>query len=148
MSVSKARILMLLLAKIPQKTGFDVKRLVSCLHECLSSEVPLPFGTFSSILCLSTHLYTADRITPIELSELVVPLVQHAWNFLSSCEPKYHVETVRALWQLQTTMTPSRRDIEAAICALILERDTFGTLQRACRLGTKLRRAMVSQPAG
>ncbi|KAH8890997.1 hypothetical protein GQ53DRAFT_688145 [Thozetella sp. PMI_491] len=124
---AKSRILMLLLAKTPQKAVADVKPLLASLHQCLSSAVAVSFPTFSSGLCLSTHLYAASRITSIELSELVVPLVRHAWTFLSSSEPKYHVETVRSLWQLQTALTPSNRDIEAAICSLMLENDTFGT---------------------
>ena len=123
----KARILMLVLAKTPETANFDIERLLSCLHECLSSEGALPFGTFSAILSLSTHLHAADRISAIDLSELVAPLVRHAWFFLSSSEPKYHVETVRSLWRLQTALTPAHRDIEAAICSLMLEKDVFGT---------------------
>lgn len=123
----KSRILLLLLSKIPQKLPFDVSSLLSALHECLSSQGPLPFSTFSSMLALSTHLHTTNRISNIELSELVGPLVRRAWFFLSASEPKYHVETVRNLWLLQTALTPQNRDIEAAICNLMLENDTTGT---------------------
>lgn len=54
-------------------------------------------------------------------------LVRHAWSFLSASEPKYHVETVRNLWVLQTALTPLNRDIEAAICSLMLQHDSQGT---------------------
>jgi hypothetical protein len=72
-------------------------------------------------------MYSTNRITAIELSDLVVPLVRHAWRYLSASEPKYHVETVRSLWQLQSALTPANRDIEAAICSLLLQHDTAGT---------------------
>lgn len=123
----KSRILLLLLSKIPQKVTFDVGLLVSSLRLCLASQGPLPFNTFSSTLSLSTQLHTTNRITSDELSELVAPLVRHAWSFLSASEPKYHVETVRNLWLLQTALTPQNRDIEAAICSLMLENDSTGT---------------------
>lgn len=122
----KSRILMLLLSKTPQESFFDASQLLASLHGCLSSKVPLPFTTYSCMLSLSTHLYTANRISVVELSALVTPLVRHAWSFLSASEPKYHVETVRSLWVLQTALTPSNRDVEAAICSLMLEKDTAG----------------------
>lgn len=123
----KSRILMLLLSKTPQELYLDTAPLLASLHACLSSGAPVPFTTHSSVLSLSTHLYTANRITTVELPELVTPLVRHAWSFLSASEPKYHVETVRNLWVLQTALTPANRDVEAAICSLILEKDTVGT---------------------
>lgn len=122
----KSRILLLLLSKIPHTAEFDVGTLLSSLHRCLSSENVLPFSTFSATLSLSSDLHSTNRITTVQLSDLVDPLVRHAWAYLSASEPKYHVETVRSLWILQTALTPQNRDIEAAICRLILEKDTTG----------------------
>ena len=48
-------------------------------------------------------------------------------SYLSASQPKYHVETVRCLWQLQTALTITNREIEAAICSLMVEQDTSGT---------------------
>lgn len=125
----KSRILMLLLSKTPQESFLDTEQLLSSLHGCLAEAV-VPFVTYSSILSLSTHLYMANRISTQQLSELVTPLVRHAWSFLSALEPKYHVETVRSLWVLQTALTPANRDIEAAICTLMLQKDTVGTFSQ------------------
>jgi hypothetical protein len=124
---AEGRILILLLSKLPETSWFDVSELLAALHECLRSDGPIPFVTYSSILSLSSHMYSANRITAIELSDLVVPLVRHAWVYLSASEPKYHVETVRSLWLLQSALTPLNRDIEAAICSLMFEADTAGT---------------------
>ncbi|KAK0632390.1 Dopey, N-terminal-domain-containing protein [Immersiella caudata] len=125
----KSRILMLLLSKTPQESFLDTDKLLTALNNCLSG-ASVHFATYSSVLSLSTHLYTTTRISTVELSDLVTPLIRHAWLFLSASEPKYHVETVRSLWVLQTALTPSNRDVEAAICALILENDTVGTFAR------------------
>jgi hypothetical protein len=126
----KSRVLILLVSKTPEKSLLDTDKLLAALHDCLCSDTLIPFNTYYSIVSLSSHLYSANRITPLELSNLVVPLVRHAWAFLAASEPKYHVETVRSLWLLQSALTPSNRDIEAAICSLMLENDTTGTFAR------------------
>ncbi|KAK4128572.1 hypothetical protein N657DRAFT_686083 [Parathielavia appendiculata] len=124
---AKSRILVLLLSKLPETLSFGTSKLLAALHDCLESDEPIPFITYSSILSLSSHTYATNRITAIEFSNLVVPLVRHAWVYLSASEPKYHVEAVRSLWLLQSALTPSNRDIEATICSLMLEADTAGT---------------------
>lgn len=121
----KCRVLMLLISKTPPDTPFDNARLLAALHTRVSEE-SLRFVTYSSILSLSTHLYSSGRITHNDLSDLVSPLVRHAWSFLSASEPRYHVETVRSLWLLQTILTPENRDIEAAICSLMGQNDVNG----------------------
>ncbi|KAK4186144.1 protein dopey [Podospora australis] len=123
---AKTRLLNLVLSKAPQKSFLDSKKILAALHNCLSGGAAIRFSTYSSAISLSSHLYSLNRITPVELSELVVPIVRHAWSFLGASEPKYHVETVRSLWLLQTALTPMNRDIEAAICSLMLENDTAG----------------------
>ncbi|KAK4252286.1 Dopey, N-terminal-domain-containing protein [Corynascus novoguineensis] len=123
----KSRILVLLLPKAPPASSFDTQKLLSAIHDCLRADEPIPFNTYSSVLSLSSHVFTAGRMTAVELSDLVVPLVRHAWANLSAAEPKYHVETVRSLWLLQSALSPLNRDIEAAICSLMLQKDVAGT---------------------
>ncbi|KAH9909028.1 Dopey, N-terminal-domain-containing protein [Xylariomycetidae sp. FL2044] len=123
---SRGRALALLLAKTPPDYALDTERLLSSMHSRLSSP-SVPFTLFKSIISLSTQLYSGDRVSTDALSDLVQPLIYHAWAFLSMSEPKYHVETVRCLWQLQTALTVSNRDIEAAISELMLKGDTAGT---------------------
>ncbi|KAK5990439.1 Protein dopey [Cladobotryum mycophilum] len=120
----RIRILLLVLAKVPKTYRFDEKRLLSNVHEQLSRKARLSFSDFSSILHLVTQLYSAERLSAVELTELINPLVGHAWVYLSASEPKYHVETVRCLWHLQTTLTTSRRDIEASLASILINRKT------------------------
>ncbi|KAK2009636.1 hypothetical protein LZ32DRAFT_620518 [Colletotrichum eremochloae] len=124
---AKGRVLITLLLKVPTTYQLDTVYLLSCLHERLRHSDKLSFTSFNSILYLSAHLYSAERIELPDLTELVSPLVRQAWEFLSASEPKYHVETVRSLWQLQAALTSQNRDIEAALASLIIENDIQGS---------------------
>lgn len=123
---NKSRVLALLLSKAPTEYSINTKKLVSSLRRRLSGN-NLPFISFKSVLSLSTQLYNGERISLASLSELVEPLVRHAWGYLSLSEPKYHVETVRCLWQLQSALSLSNREIEATISELMLKNDTAGS---------------------
>ncbi|KAI1779804.1 putative regulator of reproduction dopa [Hypoxylon cercidicola] len=122
----RSRVLGLILSKIPYEYPIDTEKLLSTIQARLSTP-NVTFVSFKSILSLSTQLYTSERIPVTCLSDLIQPLVRHAWGFLSLSEPKYHVETVRCLWQLQTALTASNRDIEAVIADLMLKDGTTGT---------------------
>lgn len=115
------RVLLLILLKVPRTYRFDEITLVSSLKAKLVQKRPLRFSDFSSILHLIAQLHYVERVSTSELSELVHPLVQHAWSYLSASEPKYHVETVRCLWQLQSALSLSRRDVEASLASILVK---------------------------
>ena len=123
----KSRLLVMMLVKVPKVASLDVSTLLSSMHSKLTSPSQLPFLAFTSITSLATNLYSTSYITPVELSGLVDPLVRKAWSYLSASHPKYHVETVRCLWQLQTTLSLSSHEVEASICSLMAEHDMNGT---------------------
>jgi hypothetical protein len=122
-----SRLLVTMLAKIPPSRSLEAKRILSSMHNRLCSPTQLPFQAFSSIISIATSIYSAACLTPLELSSLVDPLVRLAWTYLSASHPKYHVETVRCLWQLQTTLTLSNHEIEASICSVMIEHEFDGT---------------------
>lgn len=123
----KTRLLIVLLAKVPRVGSLDVSGLLKSMHSKLSMPSQIPFLAFTSIVSLCTSLYSNHYISLSQLSSLVDPLVRLAWSYLSASHPKYHVETVRSLWQLQTTLTLENHDIEASICNLMMEHDLNGT---------------------
>ena len=123
----KVRILVILLNKSPKTDSLDIEKLLSSIHKCLSGWVHLPFTAYTSAISLVTALYPLSYISHADLSSLVEPLVRLAWSHLSASNPKYHVETVRGLWQLQTSLSNSNHEIEAAICKLMTEHDVSGT---------------------
>jgi hypothetical protein len=123
----KSKLLVMILGKVPRVSGLNVENLLVSMHNRLESPSQLPFSTFTSINSLATSLYTASYISGVDLSSLIAPLVRVAWSYLSASYPKYHVEAVRCLWQLQTTLSLSNREIEASICSLMIEHDYNGT---------------------
>jgi hypothetical protein len=123
----KSRLLVMMLAKVPKVPTLDISTLLSSMHSRLTAPFQLPFLAFTSITSLATNLYSTSYITAADLSGLVDPLVRQAWSYLSASHPKYHVETVRCLWQLQTTLSLSSHEVEACICSLMAEHDMNGT---------------------
>jgi Dopey, N-terminal len=123
----KTRLLVVLLKKSLKTDSLDVDRLLLSVHDKLSSSAQLPFSIFTSIITLITVLYSRSYISQEDMSGLINPLVCLAWSYLSASHPKYHVETVRNLWQLQSCLSLSNREIEAAICNLITKADISGT---------------------
>lgn len=122
----KTRLLVMMLTKLPKATSLDADRLLSSMQKSLNSATQLPFATFTSIISLATCLYSASYMNLINLSKLIEPLVCLAWSYLHASCPKYHVETVRCLWQLQTCLSFTNREIEASLCSLMIRKDTNG----------------------
>lgn len=114
-----ARILITALGKMPSHYYLDIASLMAFLRGRMESTEAMPFSHFSPMVQLSTELQAAERISSSELSDLATLLVRHAWSYLSASEPKFHVETVRCLWQLQTALSPSSREIEAGLASLV-----------------------------
>ncbi|KAG6001001.1 hypothetical protein E4U54_001206 [Claviceps lovelessii] len=118
---ARVRILGLVLSKTPSSYHFAAEHVITYIKTKLAKDAPILFSQFSALVQLSTQLHLSNRIDGTQLSELIIPLVHHAWTFLSPSEPKFHVETVRCLWQLQTSLTTSCRDVEAAVSALMAQ---------------------------
>jgi hypothetical protein len=72
------------------------------------------------LLALQTALPSRPHIASGQLSELVHPLVQYFWRYLSPTLPKYHVETARSLLQLHS-IAPASRMVESAIASIVVE---------------------------
>ncbi|KAI9795800.1 MAG: hypothetical protein M1833_006821 [Piccolia ochrophora] len=135
---SATKLLTVLLRKTPGTEGLDSEELFSVLQEKLSSSLSsgsdsLPFPTLSAITstvtCLSQSL--GDRVlqqdTGYQQRHLTPLLVRHLWTHLSPWNPKYHVESVACIWELQSTVARNEALIEATICGLISEDSIHGT---------------------
>jgi hypothetical protein len=123
----KSKQLVMILSKVPKSGTLNVAKLLLSMQNRLSAPSQVPFQVLTSITSLATSLYSNSYISGAELSDLVEPLVRQAWLYLSAFQPKYHVEAVRCLWQLQTALSLSNHEIEAAICTLMTEHDLSGT---------------------
>lgn len=123
----KSKLLVVMLRKVPRASTLDVKSILSSMHRSLTSPSQLPFHIYTTVISLAASLYSSAYITAMDLSSLVSPLVRLAWSYLSASHPKYHVETVRCLWQLQSALSLENREIEASLCSLMAEHDLTGT---------------------
>ena len=123
----KTKLLVVMLSKVPKVGSLDVDEILSSLHNRMEEPSRLPFLAFTSITSLVTALYSVYYISAANLSNLVDPLVRLAWSYLGASHPKYHVEAVRCLWQLQMVLSLSNREIEASICSIMVEHDLNGT---------------------
>lgn len=123
----KTKLLVMILKKIPKTESLDVANILSSVHSKMAKPSQLPFVAFTSIVSLATNLFSSAYLSKKDLSDLIDPLVRLAWSYLSAAQPKYHVETVRCLWQLQKSLTLSNREVESTICSLMLQHDVKGT---------------------
>jgi hypothetical protein len=123
----KTRILLSLLAKTPLDCSMDIGRIFASITARLSDASTVSFTTLASFLQIAMHACAAERLSQADLSRLTPSLVRHAWTFLTVSDPKYHVETTRSLWQLQTALGHGSHDIEAAICSIVVRNDNKGT---------------------
>ncbi|QDS71284.1 hypothetical protein FKW77_001115 [Venturia effusa] len=123
-----ARVLCNLLQKVPGVTPMlrEVD-LQSTLQNSLAIDTskqmnPIEFPTVSAVTMLlaTTQSITTEEpymATP-DFLKIQHGLVRLLWIHLSSGNPKYHVEAVRCLWQLEA-ISPSSRYIEASITDLL-----------------------------
>lgn len=122
------RVLCILLQKVPGVTPMlrEVD-LQSSLQHTLAIDTSeqkklIEFPTVSAItmlLATTQSMTTEDQyIATTELLQIQHALVQLLWDYLSPGSPKYHVEAVRCLWQLEAS-SPSSRYVEASITDLL-----------------------------
>ncbi|TLD19463.1 cellular morphogenesis regulator dopa [Venturia nashicola] len=122
------RIICILVQKVPGVTTMlrEVD-LQSSLQDTLAINAPeqtrrIEFPTVSAmtmLLSATQFITTEDRyMNTTELLQIQHALVHLLWNHLIPGSPKYHVEAVRCLWQLEAN-SPSSRYVEAAITDLL-----------------------------
>ena len=139
------KLLIALLRKTPERDLPLAADLFPIFHQTLTSsssshDRPLPFPTFSALVSIinALSIVSSPGVDP-PISELIPALVRQAWFHLSPWRPKYHVEVVRCLWQLQSAMGDEDHCIEAALCTLMVEHDINGTFgARSAMPGRKL----------
>ncbi|KAK8155564.1 Dopey, N-terminal-domain-containing protein [Phyllosticta citribraziliensis] len=129
---TSTRLLSNILSKVTNPGDQDRDRFLSAFHACLdgqpnASESSVPFPAILAITTVMAALQASCRphnyFPQEQLPELVNQLVRATWFYLSPFRPKYHVEAVRCLWQLQA-MTASDHLVEAAITSLMLQDPT------------------------
>jgi Dopey, N-terminal len=128
----RTKLFVTLLSKAPSSETLKNANLFSTFQQLLEPPALnsrcLPFSTFSAVISSVCSLHTRSYLSSDQVSELTPWLVRQAWGYISPTNPKYHLETVRCLWQLQSAISPYSHGIEAAISTIMTENDVSGTL--------------------
>ncbi|KAK4556391.1 hypothetical protein LTR86_006535 [Recurvomyces mirabilis] len=104
-----------LLVSLRAKLGDDLEtapvRLFSTLNEYLqpinAEGRTVPVRVLSSVTNLLASGGGVALASAPQLLHLVKPLATHLWSHLSPRRPKYHVEVVKCLWQVERAVAPS-----------------------------------------
>jgi hypothetical protein len=79
------------------------------LFEITKPSYAIPFPIVSSIVSLISALGTSQISAPViprhYIADLIPMIVVHAWQYLSPSSPKYNVEAVRSIWQLEELLS-------------------------------------------
>ena len=119
-------LLLILHAKVPQSKTLGQAGLsgpiIQKLDAATTESRTLSFPTISSIMSLITNLGSDNHNQPVvtrtEIRELASTLTSQLWRYLSPSLPKYHVEAVKLIWQLQDYTFPDDC-LQASLTALV-----------------------------
>lgn len=99
----------ILYSKVPGKLMQGVDHVQQAVETALiaasDAGARMPFPTIASIVALFVMLRSEGRMIPENLLRLEPALTDQLWYQLSPALPKYHVEAVKSLWQLEDLMT-------------------------------------------
>ncbi|GIZ38144.1 hypothetical protein CKM354_000156700 [Cercospora kikuchii] len=119
----------LLLALLDKASSVDVLR-YSNIGDALRASFPtsgaaaaydIPFAIVNHSVLLVAALASAKSrpyLDTARVESLVPGLATYLWTFMSPEQPKYHVEAVRAFWQLEDLVAPSDA-VRSSLTALI-----------------------------
>ncbi|KAG0158259.1 hypothetical protein PDIDSM_5772 [Penicillium digitatum] len=120
-------ILVTLLKKLPKSRVLRDRRLYGALSRrlCLGKDKPTTasFCVISTIASTVTSLFFIQTpgfyISYEDACDLIAPLVNQLWWYLSPLSPKFHVEAVRCLWLLHSVSWIDHL-VEASLAALMV----------------------------
>ncbi|KAI5797878.1 Dopey, N-terminal-domain-containing protein [Peziza echinospora] len=105
------RILVHIMKKVP-RADWSQQPLVIAIKKALSTEDGR-FPTLQGSANAVAAMYAKGYLGKSDIDNLIYPIVERIWGYLSPETPKYHVEAVRTLWVLQDVLDDRR--VEAAI---------------------------------
>lgn len=120
------RLMVQIFKKVPRLEKWDNVSLINAISDVLSVgdiSFPILHGSTQVISSLCGNGYLNQKST----DELVFPIVEQLWAFLSPDTPKYHVEAVKSLWSLQDVLKDRR--VEAAISTFMTTNENRGVYE-------------------
>lgn len=117
-----------LLVNIIQKTpkfqnSKESSQFIEAFQTTLSSD-SISFAALQGMTNVVAAMYIKRYLSPQTIDTLILPVVKNIWDYLSPDTPKFHVEAVKALWNLQGVLADRR--IEAAVATVMTKGDIGG----------------------
>ena len=106
--------------KLPEWPGIEA--LISTFASMLQLD-PVPFGALCGIASVAAALHAKGYLAARDTDALAASITNGFWFYLSPDAPKYHVESVKALWNLQGSLGDRR--VEAAV-STVMTSTSFG----------------------
>ncbi|KAJ5776476.1 uncharacterized protein N7511_001487 [Penicillium nucicola] len=130
----KLDILVSLLKKLPKSRVLRDRKLYEALSQRLGSGEEKPtttsFAVISTIASTVTSLFFIHTpgfyVSYEDACDLITPLVNQLWCYLSPLSPKFHVEAVRCLWLLHSISWIDHL-VEASLTSLMINVSTTGS---------------------
>ncbi|KAK4549263.1 hypothetical protein LTR36_007722 [Oleoguttula mirabilis] len=99
-----------LLSKVPNEMAPDLNELEAIIAtEIASAEnqaTSVPFPTIAAVVSLLPALQLKGLVTTHSIVGLAHAITSHLWRYLAPTLPKYHVEAVKSLWQVEDIVAP------------------------------------------
>ncbi|KAK5132868.1 hypothetical protein LTR08_008584 [Meristemomyces frigidus] len=119
--------LLTMLAKAPVESACSTAQLQQVfaaeMAPATHGAIAMPFLTISSTVTLMTTMQSKGLLAQQGIMELSHAIVDHLWRHMSPTSPKYHVEAVKTIWQLDGLVAP---DPALTVCLLSFIGDEHG----------------------
>jgi len=120
----RCRLLVHVIRKVPSISGWpESKALIASFLSTLEVD-PVPFSALQGIANIVAAMSLKEYLDFQDLDTLVTSITRGLWFYLSPDVPKFHVEAVKVLWNLQNVL--GDRGVEAAIATVMTSSATDG----------------------
>lgn len=119
----RCQLLVNIIQKTPKFQDSKESQFIETFLSTLSSD-NISFATLQGIANVVAAMYVKGYLSPQIIDSLILPIVKNIWNYLSPDTPKFHVEAVKAVWNLQGVLGDRR--VEAAVATVMTEGDIGG----------------------
>ncbi|KAF1352084.1 Dopey, N-terminal-domain-containing protein [Delphinella strobiligena] len=144
--------LALLLTEMPDSAAFRTAELYDTFKRVLEQDPSARHSAFlvvSSIMAVITTSIAKTNMPYLsqeQISDLQAGLLRHIWLHLSPFRPKYHLEAVRLIWQLERLSNQEHR-VEARLAMLVGQHASVDSAEIAGRFCVLWEHTMQSLPA-
>lgn len=118
----RCRLLVNVIRKIPRRPQWSDNQSLFMRFQSVLLQDPVPFVTLQGIANTVAAMHSREYISADQIESLVNPITKGLWHYLCPDTPRYQVECVKTLWNLQGGLGDRR--VEAAIATVMMDPKT------------------------